>query len=217
MYRLFYFDEEITSNYGPIFRGGVSLEEAFERIIGLSKFEYEISDELRGLKIQGDWIVRTGTSKRELLNALEKIVQDHSKRQILFVEQHTERNVIIARGTFRFNPMPETYDNSAVHVFSDKIDPDERGGGGSGSLDKFLRNLGDILLDEQIINETKDSEDIKVRYRWHYSGYLRKIKDDAEKSRKMKILLDILSYQTGLEFKQERRNVSKWIITEQNN
>jgi len=210
--------EEVSSTVGsrPLFKGGLRLVDAFRRMIGLSKFEYEVPDELDNLVIQGDWIARTGTSKRQLMKAFEKIVQDYSKRHIRFEERQIGRHVIVAGGTFRFSPLPETYDNSAVHVFSDKTDPDERGGGGSGSLDKFLRYLGDIPLNELVINETKDSRDIRVRYRWHYSGYVKKIENDIERAEKLQTLLDNLSSQTGLEFKQERRKVSIWIVAEKN-
>ena len=213
-YTVFRWDGKIIRRDTPVFWGGVSLKTAFEIIIGLSKFQYDIPDELLGFKIPGDWIVREGSSKEQQLKAFEKIVQDYTRRSIRFEQGQIERDVIVARGKFQFKPLSGTYDDSWVHVFSDKLDPDERGGGGSGSLDKFLRRLGDILLNQQVINETQKSDDIKVQYGWHYSGYLRKITDETDKIKKLGILLDNLSRQTGLTFNRQRRIVAKWIVFE---
>lgn len=213
---MFGWDGKIIARPRPVFKGGVSLKTAFERIIGLSKFEYKIPAQLLDIKISGDWIKRKGTSKKKLVRAFEKIVQDYTRQSIRFEQRHIERDVIVAKGKFRFTPLSGTYEDSWVHVFSDKLDPDEGGGGGSGSLDKFLRDLGDIPLNQQVINETENSGDIEVRYGWHYSGYIRKIAVGRKRMEKLKMLLDNLSRQTGLKFKQEQRKVSIWIVKESN-
>jgi len=213
---MFGWDGKIIARRRPVFRGGVSLKTAFERIIGLSKFEYKIPAQLLDIKISGDWIKRKGTSKKKLVRAFEKIVQYYTRQSIRFEQRHIERDVIVAKGKFRFTPLSGTYEDSWVHVFSDKLDPDEGGGGGSGSLDKFLRDLGDIPLNQQVINETENSGDIEVRYGWHYSGYIRKIAVGRKRMEKLQMLFDNLSRQTGLKFKQEQRKVSVWIVKEDN-
>ena len=213
-YTMFLWDGKIIRENRPLFLGGISLKTAFERIIGLSKFQYDISDDLSGMRIPGDWIARKGTTKEQLLRAFEKIIQDYTGRAIRFEQHQIERNVIVARGEFQFKPLSGAYDDYVIHVFSDKLDPDERGGGGSGTLDKFLRYLGDIPLNEQVINETTGSEDIIVYYGWHYSGYLRKLTDETEKMEKLEMLLGNLSRQTGLTFSKQRRIVEKWFISE---
>jgi len=213
-YTMFLWDGKIIRENRPLFPGGISLKTAFERIIGLSKFQYDISDELSDMRIPGDWIARKGTTKEQLLRAFEKIIQEYTGRAIRFEQHQIERNVIVARGEFQFKPLSGAYDDYVIHVFSDKLDPDERGGGGSGTLDKFLRSLGDIPLNEQVINESTGSEDIRVYYGWHYSGYLRKLTDETEKMEKLEMLLGNLSRQTGLTFSRQRRIVEKWFISE---
>jgi len=213
-YTMFLWDGKIIRENRPLFPGGISLKTAFERIIGLSKFQYDISDELSDMRIPGDWIARKGTTKEQLLRAFEKIIQDYTGRAIRFEQHQIERNVIVARGEFQFKPLSGAYDDYVIHVFSDKLDPDERGGGGSGTLDKFLRYLGDIPLNEQVINEATGSENIRVYYGWHYSGYLRKLTDETEKMEKLEMLLGNLSRQTGLTFSRQRRIVEKWFISE---
>jgi hypothetical protein len=213
-YMAFAWDDQLVRNRAAVFKDGVSLQEAFKRIVGLSKFEYQIPDTLLDVKIKGDWIVRKGATKTQKLKAFERIVQARVKRPIRFKQHSVERDVIVASGTFRFKPLSNTYDNKWIHVFSDVMDPDERGGGGSGTPEEFLRSLGDIPLSQQVLNETDPSGDTRLNWGWHYSGYLRKVEDDVEKQEKLTMLLGHLSQQTGLTFKQERRNVKVWTVSE---
>jgi hypothetical protein len=75
--------------------------------------------------------------------------------------------------------------------------------------------LGDVTLNQQVLNETDSSQDIKVKWGWHYSGYLRKVEEGIEKQEKLTTLFDHLSQQTGLKFNQEQRNVIVWTVPEQ--
>jgi len=213
-YMAFAWDGQLVRNRAAVFKDGVSLQEAFKRIVGLSKFEYQIPDALLDVKIKGDWIVRKGATKTQKLRAFEKIAQAQVKRPIRFEQHSVERDVVVASGRFRFTPLSNTYDNKWIHVFSDVMDTDERGGGGGGTPEEFLRSLGDIPLSQQVLNETDSPQDIKVNWGWHYSGYLRKVADGVEKQEKLRMLLDHLSQQTGLVFKQERRNVKVWTVSE---
>jgi len=147
----------IVGESRPVFgKDGVSLGTAFERIIGMSAFEYNIPDNLLAIKIPGDWIVKKGSSKEQQLRAFETIVQDHTERQIRFEKRPIERDVIVARGKFRFKPLTGTYDDSWIHVYSDKLDPDERGGGGTYSLDRFLtQRLAETQLKQHVVNLTE--------------------------------------------------------------
>ena len=213
-YKVFRWDGRLVTRRTPVFEQGVSLQQAFEWIVGLSKFEYQIPDALLDFKIKGDWIVRNGATKTQLLEVLAETIQEHVQRPIHFEHRREEHDVIVASGTFRFEPLSGTYTNTWIHVFSDVMDPDERGGGGSGTLEKFLRMLGDIPLDQLVLNETDSPGDIRVNWGWHYSGYLRRVADSVEKQEKLAMLFDHLSQQTGLIFRTARREVSIWTVTE---
>ena len=213
-YKVFRWDGRLVTRRTPVFEQGVSLQQAFEWIVGLSKFEYQIPDALLDFKIKGDWIVRNGATKTQLLEVLAETIQEHVQRPIHFEHRREEHDVIVASGTFRFEPLSGTYKNTWIHVFSDVMDPDERGGGGSGTLEKFLRMLGDIPLDQLVLNETDSPGDIRVNWGWHYSGYLRRVADSVEKQEKLAMLFDHLSQQTGLIFRTARREVSIWTVTE---
>lgn len=212
----FVWDNGIDMNrgYRVFVDGPVSLQDALRSIVGLSRFEYGISGELADVNIPGDWIVRKGSSKAQRVSALERIVQEHTQRLIQFQRRELERDVIVARGQFHFTPVPDSYNASWIHMYSDTLDPDERNGGGSGSLEKCLRYLGEVLLDQQVVDETNGSENIEVSYGWHGSGYIRRIEDETERAAKLRMLLDNISHQTGLKFHIERRTVPLWRVVE---
>jgi hypothetical protein len=193
------------------------LGEAIERIIGLSGFEYDLPKVLQDVNIPGDWVVRKGSSKEARLAAFEKIVREYTGRTIAFRESRVEREVVVARGVFHFQPLPGAYNSSWIHVYSDRLDPDTRGGGGSGSLAHFIRNLGDININQQVIDETQGNRDLQVHYGWHESGYVRQITDEKERAVKLRMVLDNLARQTGLTFTIERRIIVVWLISDEGN
>jgi len=197
----------------PIFREPVSLRTAFERIIGLSSFQYDIPDNLRGIEIPGDWVVRKGASKQQKLRTFETVLQDYTKRPIRFEKHPVERDVIVARGQFRFKPLQGTYDDSWIHVFSDKLDPDERGGGTSAStLDRFLNHRLAKQLNQQVVNLAQSTEDEVHTYGTHISSYLCNMPDGPERDAKLKLLLENFSRQTSVVFAEERRTVDVWDV-----
>jgi hypothetical protein len=214
-YQCFVWDAGIDLHKSrPVFIGPVSLKEALERIVELSAFDYEIARDLTDVNIPGDWVVRKGSSKEQRLAAFEKIVRESTGRAIVFRESRVERDVIVARGTFRFQPPAGTYNRAWIHVYADRLDPDTRGGGGSGSLARFVRRLGEVTLNRQVIDETEGDRDGEVHYGWHESGYIRKITDEKERAAKLQMVLDNVSRQTGLTFTIERRTVATWHIVE---
>ena len=207
-YAILQWDGGLIRRTMGVFSGEISLKTALERIVGLSRFEYNIADGLSAMKIPGDWVIRKDAPKEQLIGAFEKAVQRYLQGNIRFDQYAIERDVIVVSGTFRLTPLAGTYECSWIHVFSDKLDVDERGGGGSGSLDSFIRGLGEILLNQHVIGEVENSAAIEVRYGWHESGYLWKITDKTEKSRKLDMLLANLARQTGLKFERQRRLVN---------
>jgi len=199
---------------GRLFWSGASVKEALEDIVGLSRFEYDLPQEIGDVNIPGDWVVRRDSSKEQRIAAFEGIVQQYTGRTIVFKESRVEREVVVARGTFHFQPQAGTNNPGWIHVYADQLDPDTRGGGGSGSLAKLVRYLGEVTFNQQVIDETTSEPDVQVHYSWHMSGYIRRITDEKERAAKLRMVLDNVSRQTGLTFSIERRTVSVWLVTE---
>jgi beta-lactamase regulating signal transducer with metallopeptidase domain len=186
-------------------------------LFGLQSYEYEGPEELLSLKLPGDWIVRTGTTIEKRMKALQQLLVEELGRQINFKKRTVERNVIVASGSFKFHPLSGTYNNNCLHLYSDKLDPDERSGGGTAdSVAELLTEIGDNV-EMPVIDETETHEEIRIPYRNYRSSSLDRIKNDIEKARKLDMLLANLTKQTELKFKVERRPAEIWFVTEQNN
>ncbi len=198
------------------FWNGATVKEALDWAVGLSRFEYDLPQEIGEVNVPGDWVVRRDSSKEQRIAAFEKIVREHTGRAIGFRAGRVEREVVVARGTFHFQPQASTYNPGWIHVYADQLDPDTRGGGGSGPLAKFVRCLGEVAFDQQVIDETKSDPDVEVHYGWHMSGYVRTITDENERAVRLQMVLDNVSRQTGLSFSIEQREVIVWRVVEEN-
>lgn len=214
-YTMFSWDGK-RAKRGPNFTDGVSIKTAFETIVVLSQFQYDsISDTLSSIKIPGDWVIRSGASKKQLLAAFEGILRDFTNRSIRFEKRQVKLDVIVARGEFHFKPLGSTYNDNWIHVFSDKLDTDESGGGGTYSLDSFLTQQLARQIKQMVVNLTKSSnDDIEFSYGCHMSAYLAKIFDGSERKSKLDLLLKNLSRQTSLVFTKERREIDIWNVVE---
>ncbi len=191
------------------------LNSILESVIGLGNSEYDIPPEILGADMSGDWIVRKDTPQEELLQALKQIVKDETAREIEFVKKKVETEVIIARGKYDFKPLPNVKEENYVLICTDKMHAYIEGpGGGSGTVSKFLRWVGN-RVQMPVIDET-ESEDIKIYWRNHDSSDLRRLRHNDELyNEKLKMLLNNLSRQTGLTFERTTAPVEKWFIAEQ--
>jgi len=184
-------------------------------IVGLARNEYEGPAELLELDLPGDWIVREGVRREALLRRLAEIVRDGTDRSIRFELRPVERNVVVVRGTYKARPLTgiAMYDDRAVHIVADELDPDESAGGGTGTLVEFLRWVGN-RLNCWVVNETDSPADMEIVWANHRSSKLRKLPEGDEKAAKLAQVLANLSRQTSLKFTPERRKVAIWFVAE---
>ena len=207
----FSWDGKLDPNGGGF--GGVrDLTEPLD-LFGLESYEYEGPEELLSLKLPGDWIVRTGTTIEERMRALQQLLAEELGRQINFEKRTVERNVIVASGSFKFHPLSGTYNDSCLHLYSDKLDPDSSGGGTADSVAELLTEIGDNV-EMPVIDETETHEEIRIPHGNHNSCSLGRIKNENEKRRKLEMLLANITKQTELQFKVENRPAEIWFVTE---
>jgi len=203
-------------NWGLSFSSKNDLNFILYFVLRLKSFEYDGPEELLALELPGDWIIRDDASQKIKLKALEQLIAEELDRSIQFEKRTVERQVIVATGSFEFHPSSETYENKSVHLYTDELDPDEGSGGGTAdSVNDFILRLGS-LVNMPVVVHTESSKKIKIPYRHHRSSYLRKVKDEDEKKRKLEMLLTNLTKQTNLQFKLEQRPVDVWFVTEGN-
>jgi len=189
------------------------LKSTLESVIGLGNREYDIPPDILSADMSGDWIVRKNTPQEELLQALEQIVKDETSRDIHFVKQKVETEVIIAKGKYNFQLLPNITDGQYVLICTNNTNTYTGGGGGSGTLDKFLRWVGN-RVGMNIIDET-EAEGVELSWRNHDSSELSRMNHDAKPyNQRLDLLLKNLSQQTGLKFERKTAKVEKWFISE---
>ena len=192
---------------GMVFSGDqITLKDVLSHPLRLTQFEIEGPEDLLSIHAPGDWIVREGVSQADLLSALETILREELGQSIRIVLRNVERDVIIASGQFKYQPISfqDANEENTIHVFADPNRIRTSGGwGNSGSLGKFIRDLSNHL-NHIIINET-GSSDVETRWRFR-QAYFKSDPDTLES------FLKSVSEQTSLEFRREKRLVPIWFV-----
>lgn len=195
--------------------GNRPLSDILTHTLGLATSDFEGPKDLLELGVPGDWIVRKDASQEDTLQALEEILAGDFGRQIRFVRRQVDREVIVARGQFHFNPPTGTYDDSRVHIYADIL-LDQGTGMGSGDASGFLRMVGD-WLNFRVVDETRKEgdEDSNARIPWalHRDSHYTEMRD-GDRMAKVKKVLANLARQTSLTFTIERRPVGIWFVVE---
>lgn len=197
--------------------GNQPLTSVLEHTLGLTTSEFEGPVDLLELNMPGDWILRKDTSQEDKLHALENILKEDFGRHIRFIRRRVDREVIVARGQFHFNPLTGTYDDSRVHIYADIL-IDKGAGGGRGNVSKFLRTVGSRLnvcvVDERREEGNEDDDEARVHYwAFHRDSHHEEITDEDRMAKVNKVLAN-LARQTSLTFTIERRSVDIWFIVE---
>ncbi|MBN2590418.1 MAG: carboxypeptidase regulatory-like domain-containing protein [Sedimentisphaerales bacterium] len=182
--------------------------------IRLNKNKYEGPEDLLGIEVPGDWIVRKDATMEQKLKALEEIIANELGRKIRFEKRSIEREAIVATGSFKYTRLPIAQDDRWILMFSgDFVDEEGGGGGTSDTVHEFLEAIGD-RVNVPVIDETESPHDVKIPYRHYHSAYLSRVEDPNEKSEKLVQLLDNITLQTNLHFVIETRPIEKWFVVE---
>ena len=212
-YFTFHWDGELK-NWGLGFgEGASSLNNVLNASLSIPDDQFEGPKELLKFPVGGDWIVRKNVSDAEKLRALEKILLEELGEKIIFQKRKVVREVIVAKGEFKFSRPSGTYDDRRMHFYSDKLDPRVTGVGKADTVAELINVLGQ-RTGLQVIDETRNSsEKIDLPYGHHRSSRLSFVNTQAKNSTKLKMMLKNLEKQTNLRFTIKERTVSKWIVT----
>jgi hypothetical protein len=198
---------------GMMFGNGRPQLQHVLRSLGFQRYEYDGPDELLKFVVAGDWIVRDGSGPQERITALEQILRDQVNAPIYFQQRTVEREVIVARGSYRFHASDDVQpsDRRSVNIYADTADQTEGGGGGSGTFPRMLEWIGD-RLNVPVVDETDSPAPVRVSWRNHQSSYLGKLPDSPQKWATVDLVLAHLAQQTSLQFTRERRAIAVWFI-----
>jgi hypothetical protein len=182
-------------------------------LFGIGRQNLEGPEELQDLALNGDWTVRAGTDRAQLLRALEAIIQRETGRSIKIEPRQVERTVLVARGGLlpAFRAQQGNGRQSQIDIYAEQKNAKEVSQGG-GTARQFLDWIGDAL-NLRVVNEISP-ETQSVRLNW-------RIYSDAEEwhmgDRRDELLgkvLDNITQQTGITFTPETRMVEVWFVSE---
>jgi hypothetical protein len=175
-------------------------------LAGIEHVETDVHDELGRVPLHGDWIVRDGAPREQVVAALESIIRKQLARDIHIAKTRAEREVVVARGACKPNPGGK---DGRVHITGGAIRKrvDDEMGGGSGDFAEFLRTLG-AYANLKVVDETT-THPKQVRYAIHLSAT--EARDDVSRR---DLVFGAVAEQTGMELKVERREIDVWQVWE---
>jgi hypothetical protein len=175
-------------------------------LAGIEHVETDFHDQLGRVVMHGDWIVRDGVPREQVVAAVESIIRKQLSRDIHIARTRAEREVVVARGACK--PRPGGKDGR-VHIKGVPIrkQVDDETGGGSGDFADFLRTLG-TCAGLKVVDETTNRPK-QVAYAIHLSAA--EARDD---STRRDLVLGAVAEQTGMDLKVERREIDVWQVWE---
>lgn len=215
---VFQWGEHGRKNHSMAFGRSVNqISYQMTNITDLYPFELTGDLTLLELDLPGDWIIRPDQTLTAKLTALETIINQQTHQGIHFQQKMVQRQVIVAKGGYHFSPTTMLKDifgdiSASNHIYSQTATDQTTSGGGSGNLDKFLKNIG-IRINMHVINETDYPVPHKISWTNHHDSYYGNMGEDRNK--KIDQLLSNVGKQTHLLFFRETRTVPVWEISKQ--
>ncbi len=215
---VFHWDGRLARWASLCFGDAGTIGSTLDSVLGLRTYEFEGTDALLKLGLPGDWVVRRNSSTAERLEALHRILHEELGRDIRFEKRRVEREVIVAKGRFNFQPLPETRGRQVVQFFADKPDPGDGGHDGIANHRDVAQWLLPYLADRPVVDRTESRQDQElIGYCRHSSSYLYRLPKGPDRDARLNDLLETLSKQTSLTFSREPLPIDVWFVTEQAN
>ena len=156
----------------------------------------------------GDWIVRDGATTQAILADLHTILIEQLKTDLRFEKDEVTKDALVVTGNYHLQRMPEATFGD-LQIFSDILDHPKAGdsiaGGGTTNPADFWTLLGGYL-GVPLVDETQNEPE---KINWLFS---RSIAHGDQEPRRQQIL-DNITKQTGVVFKQEKRTFTSWKVT----
>jgi beta-lactamase regulating signal transducer with metallopeptidase domain len=196
--------------------GGFSLSEVVDAVIGIKPPEIEGPKNLLAKKIPGDWVIRTRQPDEVVVEQLEKILREEWWLPVRLEFRRVEREVYVARGDYRFTPMPGRPDEEKVYytdntertdpvdIFGGELVPNSGNGGGTGDFAEFLQWLS-RWIDARVVDEVNQRPHRHIS--WTLHGHSPGTDDMRKKDHDAELVLQNIAKQTNLRFSIEKRPV----------
>ncbi len=173
--------------------------------------DFEGLPDLLTRSVPGDWVVRAGATEQEKVAGLLAILQRDVDPAITIQKQQVERETIVARGKFEYQPHVDASGGNQMILYSDPYVAEDGGGGGAGTLAQFLNAMGNCA-GMQVVDEV--DRDRPEMVSWHTLGscWLSRRPKDPDRSKKLDSLLRNVAAQTALSFAREQKKMNVWVV-----
>ena len=187
---------------------GASLSSILQFCANLDQYHAPTAG-LPAINGDGDWIVRDGAPTDAILADVHTILLEEFKTDIRFEKAQVTKEALVATGKYQFKPLADVTRRD-LQIFADVLDHPRPGDSvmGCGTMDaaEFWTSLGGHL-GIPVVDETK-GEPSNIEFLFSRSI----ANADKEPARRQQIL-DNITKQTGVVFKQERRSFNTWKLT----
>jgi uncharacterized protein (TIGR03435 family) len=161
------------------------------------------------INADGDWIVRDGASTEDVLASLRVILHEQFQTDMNFEKEDVTKDALVISGTYHLQRIADATIGD-LQVYADVLDHPKAGesimGGGNTSAAEFWSILGGYL-GSPMVDQTKE-EPRKID--WLLSWSIRNAGTDATRRQQ---ILDNITTQTGLTFKQDKHVFTTWKLT----
>ena len=211
-------------SWGMTFGGsphdGYSLIGVADAIQGLKSQQILGPPELLNAPIPGDWVSRPGIADETFAQELQTILQNELKLPLRLQFRTQRREVYVAKGIYRFVPLPgqrgetelhlenKTQKMNEVQIFGKQLVPDSGAGGGCGEFGEFLLWLG-RWIDMPIVDEVQKPP---RQISWTQHGNLGKRPSTYKEQHDPVLVLHHIEAQTGLHFVSKLRTVKSLVV-----
>jgi RNA polymerase sigma-70 factor (ECF subfamily) len=160
------------------------------------------------INADGDWIVRDGAPTEAILADLHTILIEHFKTEIRFEKIEVVKDALIVTGKYHLQRIRGATIGD-LQIYSDVLDHPKEGesiqGGGNTSPAELWTMMGGYLnipIVDEARNEPREID-------WLLSRSI--LRGDTKAGRQQ--ILDNITKQTGVTFKQEKRTFTTWNFT----
>lgn len=185
--------------------GKSGIRSVLRHLTKISPEDVEGDEELLDAAFRGDFIFREGLSVEKIVSDFQDILQRDLKLPVRMTFREVPRQVIVARGAYRFTPVPGR-PADRIEIYGKKLEDPLVGGGGGGDFEDFLNWVG-MYIERRVINEVENPPEGEIS--WHYN-------DRRQGSKQPDLVLQHLTEQTGLTFKKETRRVGVLFVERRN-
>lgn len=210
-------EKDVLAVSGSNFNGGegFSLRTLPVMLTELTPADIQVADNVPDTIINGDWSIVEDAPLEERMKALATILSEEAGTPIQFESPDTDQIVVVARGTFSFQPIADPPEDRGIYIYGGSNASGDRDSYGSAThLDEVFERFSSGTH-VPVINEVKQLATIQVPFAY-FMRSARMAHGEAatpEGRQKLDQILGHLAAQTGLEFSVEHRTRKVWKMT----